>query len=86
MGSSSGSASIEERLAQVAPGGNWSTEITHGCRGIVRVQYRAPAGDYVFDYDVPGHGIHPGNPAAEKILESLPPAPAAPTSPSPASK
>lgn len=53
----------------------WTTEITHGCRGIVRVSYAAPAGTYLFDYDVPGHAIHPGNPAAEHILAEVPAAP-----------
>src|SRR3954470_10407555 len=65
---------LGERVEQAAPGGGWSTEITHGCRGIVRVSYVAPGGSYVFDYDVPQHGIHPANAAAEQILSVLPPA------------
>jgi hypothetical protein len=56
-----------------APGNVWSTEITHSCRGVVRVSY----GDYAFDYDVPGHGIHPANERGRQILEEL-------VSPSPA--
>jgi len=67
-----GGATVEERVAKEAPGGAWSTEITQGCRGIVRVTYSAPAGVYVFDYDVPEHRIHPGNAAAERILGAMP--------------
>ena len=70
---------LEERLGSVAPGGAWSTEITHGCRGIVRVDYRVANTDYAFDYDVPEHGIHPGNPAAERLLKELPRVAPAPT-------
>jgi len=54
-------------LEQRTPGGVWSTEITHGCRGIVRVTYA----DFAFDYDVPEHGIHPGNEAGRKVLEEF---------------
>jgi hypothetical protein len=54
-----------------APGGRWSTEITHGCRGIVRATYEAPSGRYEFDYDVPGHGIHPGNELGRAALEAF---------------
>jgi hypothetical protein len=57
------------------PHAEWSTEITHGCRGVVRVNY----GDVAFDYDVPGHGIHPGNPGGREALEAFVSAP----SPSP---
>ncbi|HUS65061.1 MAG TPA: hypothetical protein VMZ28_10985, partial [Kofleriaceae bacterium] len=46
-------------LEQRTPGGTWSTEITHGCRGVVRARYTAKAASYEFDYDVPGHTIHP---------------------------
>lgn len=59
------------------PGREWATEITHGCRGVVRVTY----GDFAFDYDVPGHGIHPGNEAGMRALEEFTapsPSPAAP--------
>ena len=52
--------------------GAWSSEITQGCRGFVRVSYSAPGGLYQFDYDVPQHRIHPGNAAAERILARLP--------------
>lgn len=57
-------------LEKRAPGGGWSSEITHGCRGIVRVRYATSDGkdNYEFDYDVPGHTIHPGNPLGEKVL------------------
>jgi hypothetical protein len=51
-------------LEKRAPGREWSSEITHGCRGVVRVNY----GEFAFDYDVPGHMIHPGNEAAQKLL------------------
>lgn len=70
-----GGATVEERLAKEAPGGAWASEITHGCRGVVRVSYTAPAGQYLFDYDVPGHAIHPANPAAERVLAVVPAAP-----------
>lgn len=74
-----GGASIAERLATEAPGGAWSSEITHGCRGYVRVRYDvAGGGTWVFDYDVPRHRIHPGNPAAERLLSSIPPGPPGP--------
>jgi hypothetical protein len=64
---------LGDRIEKEAPGGVWSSEITHACRGIVRVSYVAPGGTWVFDYDVPGHGIHPGNETAAHLLESLPP-------------
>jgi hypothetical protein len=51
-------------LEKRAPGRQWSSEITHGCRGVVRVNY----GDFAFDYDVPAHMIHPGNEAAKTLL------------------
>ena len=54
-------------LEKRQPNRGWSTEITHGCRGVVRVTY----GDYAFDYDVPGHGIHPGNEAGRLALEEF---------------
>jgi hypothetical protein len=61
-------------LEAKAPDQLWTTEITHGCRGVVRVTY----GDFAFDYDVPGHGIHPGNEAGRKALEEfVSPSPAA---------
>jgi hypothetical protein len=54
-----------------APGGAWSTEITHGCRGIVRVRYDAPGGRYELDYDLPAHTIHPGNEPGRAALEAF---------------
>ena len=60
--------SLQERVEHEAPGGAWSSEITAGCRGIVRVTYAAPSGVWRFDYDVPQHLIHPANPAAERVL------------------
>jgi hypothetical protein len=59
-------------LEKRSPNQQWSTEITHGCRGVVRVTY----GDFAFDYDVPGHMIHPGNEAGQQALEAfVPPSP-----------
>jgi hypothetical protein len=55
-----------------APGGVWSTEITQGCRGVVRTRYDAPGGHYEFDYDVPAHMIHPGNELARELMGALP--------------
>jgi hypothetical protein len=54
-----------------SPGGVWSSGITHGCRGIVRVAYHAPVGEWAFDYDVPGHAIHPGDEAGRAALAEL---------------
>jgi hypothetical protein len=54
-------------LERRQPDREWSTEIMHGCRGVVRVTY----GDVAFDYDVPGHGIHPGNEAGRLALEEF---------------
>ena len=67
--------SLDERLAGRAPGGVWSSEIANGCRGFVRVRYTTPTVEYLFDYDVPEHRIHPGNPLAEQLLGELPAAP-----------
>jgi hypothetical protein len=53
------------------PGGAWSTEITHGCRGIVSARYAAPSAVYEWDYDVPAHTIHPANEAGRAALESF---------------
>jgi hypothetical protein len=51
-------AFLEARM----PGGAWDSEITNGCRGVVRVRYALPRGpEYAFDFDVPGHVVHPGN-------------------------
>jgi hypothetical protein len=58
-------------LEKQSPGGTWSTEITHGCRGVVRERYTAPTATYDFDYDVPGHRIHPGNEAGRAALEAF---------------
>jgi hypothetical protein len=54
-----------------APGGVWTTEITQGCRGIVRTRYETPQAQYEFDYDVPGHLIHPANELGMKALEAF---------------
>ncbi len=67
-----GTESIEDKVQKIAPGGAWSSEITQGCRGFVRVTYAAPGGRWDFDYDVPQHYIHPANAAAEQILSSIP--------------
>ena len=58
-------------LEQRSPGGTWSTEITHSCRGVVRTTYDAPGARYELDYDVPGHTIHPGNELGRAALESF---------------
>jgi hypothetical protein len=63
---------LGERVERAMPGGAWTTDITHGCRGIVQVGYHAPGGTYLFDYDVPSHAIHPANAAAEQVLRALP--------------
>ena len=78
-GSAATGATLAERLEGQAPGGVWTSEITEGCRGYVRVRYTTATGEWIFDYDVPQHRIHPGNPAAESILRVLGPemAPAA---------
>ena len=54
-------------LEKRAPGQEWSSEITHSCRGVVRVNY----GEVAFDYDVPSHAIHPGNEAGKQALEAF---------------
>ena len=74
-GAKSLGALVEER----APGGAWTTEITHGCRGIVQVRYQAGASRYAWDYEVPSHTIHPANPAGADLLAEL--VQAAPTPP-----
>lgn len=51
--------------------GEWSSEITHGCRGIVRVRYTTPSEVAEFDYDVPNHGIHPANAIGLSLLEQF---------------
>src|SRR5438132_202428 len=70
-----GGQTIEERVQAAAPRGAWSSEITHACRGFVRVRYDAPNALYEFDYDVPQHLIHPGNGPAEQLLGAIPLAP-----------
>jgi hypothetical protein len=66
---------LAERVEAESPGGAWSSEITDGCRGYVRVIYSSPRGAYQFDYEVPAHRIHPGNSAAERILAAIAEAP-----------
>jgi hypothetical protein len=66
-----GSKVLGTLVEQQAPGGVWSTEITHGCRGIVRTTYDAPGGRFEFDYDVPAHMIHPANERGRAALEAL---------------
>jgi hypothetical protein len=56
-------------LEAEAPAGVWSTEITHSCRGVVRVTYATPQKSYSFDYEVPAHAIHPGDEAGRDVLE-----------------
>jgi hypothetical protein len=66
-----GGRTLGALIEKESPGGTWSTEITHGCRGIVRATYDAPAGRYEFDYDVPAHVIHPGNERGRAALDTL---------------
>jgi hypothetical protein len=68
-------------LESRTPGGRWSTEITHTCRGVVRTSYTAPAAEYDFDYEIPAHAIHPGNQLGEDALRDFTAAPAAPAVP-----
>jgi len=66
-------------LEAKSPGGQWSTEITHTCRGVVRVSYTAPRAQYDFDYEIPAHAIHPGNELGKSALEAFTAAPPAPS-------
>jgi hypothetical protein len=66
-----GGTSFASFLEERAPGGRWSTEITQGCRGVVRTRYTAPSGSYEFDYEVPSHAIHPGNELGRAMLEAF---------------
>ncbi len=58
---------VERKL----PGGAWSTEITHGCRGVVRASYLVGPATFSYDYDVPGHRIHPSDEPSKKLLEEF---------------
>ena len=58
-------------VEQRSPGGTWATEITHGCRGVVRTRYQAQDKLYEFDYEVPSHAIHSGNELGCETLESF---------------
>jgi len=66
-----GPSTLGAYLEKQSPGGTWSTEITHGCRGVVRARYATATGSWDFDYDVPGHMIHPGNEAGRAALEAF---------------
>lgn len=55
--------------------GTWSTEITGGCRGVVRVTWRLP-GDpatYAWDVEIPSQTVHPTptSPAGRRLLEDF---------------
>jgi hypothetical protein len=63
-----GTQSLGEFLQKRSPDGQWMTEITHGCRGIVRATYDAKDAHYEFDYDVPQHVIHPANELGKEAL------------------
>jgi hypothetical protein len=65
-------------LEAKTPGGVWSTEITHTCRGVVRTSYVSPRAQYDFDYEIPAHAIHPGNELGRVALEAFTAAPAVP--------
>src|SRR5262245_45717928 len=66
-----GERSLGALVESEAPGGHWSTEITAGCRGVVRTSYDAPGARFEFDYDVPGHTIHPANEPGREALATL---------------
>jgi hypothetical protein len=66
-----GPSALGPYLEKQSPGGTWSTDITHGCRGVVQARYTAPTVTYEFDYDVPGHMIHPGNEAGRAALDAF---------------
>jgi hypothetical protein len=38
---------------------------------VVQARYASPQAVYDFDYDVPGHTIHPGNEAGRTALEAF---------------
>ncbi len=44
-----------------SPGGGWSSEVTNGCRGLVRVSYATDKVLYQFDCDLSTQQIYPGN-------------------------
>ena len=74
-----GGPSVGELVEAAAPGGAWSSEILHACRGFARVHYATPGGvHYEFDYDLPQHRIHPGNPLAASVLARVPAPPPQP--------
>ena len=59
-----------------AKSGTWSSEITGGCRGVVRVTWLpmlTPAVVYAWDVDIPGQTIHPtpASPDGEKMLRAF---------------
>ena len=66
--------------AQV-PAGTWGSEISNGCRGVVRVSYDTPQGSYQFYCDRSVHGITGANALGETMwsrfnaLSPLPPLP-----------
>jgi hypothetical protein len=66
-----GGPTLEQLLEKRAPGGVWSTEITHGCRGVVRTSYSTATQSWDFDYEVPAHAIHPGNEPGRAVLLEL---------------
>lgn len=56
--------------------GIWHTEITGGCRGVVRVTWRtahAPERVYAWDVEIPSQAIHPtpASPDGERILNEF---------------
>lgn len=56
--------------------GAWSTEITGGCRGVVRVTWSVPGHPptvYFWDVEIPSQKIHPNpaSPQGEQILREF---------------
>ena len=56
--------------------GIWETEITGGCRGVVRVTWTLPGNPptvYAWDVEIPSQGIHPtqGSPEGERMLREF---------------
>jgi hypothetical protein len=56
--------------------GTWSSEITGGCRGVVRVTWTVPGTPplaYSWDVEIPSQTVHPtpGSPAGEKLLQDF---------------
>jgi hypothetical protein len=56
--------------------GEWSSEITGGCRGVMRVAFTLPGSPgtvHVWDLEIPSQAIHPrpDSPSGQKLLEEF---------------